>query len=31
VAQWQPGQTLAQVIEQADAAMYAEKQGNRSR
>ena len=31
VAQWQPGQTLPQVIEQADAAMYLEKQGNRSR
>ena len=31
VAQWQPGQTLADVIEQADAAMYLEVQGTRSR
>lgn len=31
IAQWQPGETLQQVIEQADAAMYLEKQGNRSR
>jgi diguanylate cyclase (GGDEF)-like protein len=31
IAQWQPGQTLQQVIEQADSAMYLEKQGNRSR
>ncbi|MBU6315495.1 MAG: diguanylate cyclase, partial [Acidobacteria bacterium] len=31
VAQWRPGETLEQVFDRADAAMYAAKQSGRNR